>query len=59
VVDGRVESVPVTVGIRGTGLVEVQGALADGDLVISPRPANLADGAHVRPVLSEVEAPQP
>lgn len=53
VVDGHVDSVPIETGIRGTGLVEVRGGIADGDLVISPRPQDLRAGDHVRPVRAD------
>lgn len=38
----------VTVGIRGTRLVEVLSGLADGEQVASPAPTELKDGARVR-----------
>lgn len=48
--DGEVRQVAVEVGIRGTDRVEVKGALAPGDLIVSPPPAGLQDGDNVQPV---------
>lgn len=48
--DGEVRQVAVEVGIRGTDRVEVKGALAPGDLIVSPPQAGLSDGDTVRPV---------
>ncbi|MGE5267620.1 MAG: efflux RND transporter periplasmic adaptor subunit, partial [Deltaproteobacteria bacterium] len=54
--DGTVTRVPVEVTIRGTDRMAVKGALAAGDLVISPVIATLEDGARVRPVRADEEA---
>ncbi len=48
--DSVVRQVAVEVGIRGTDRVEVKGAVAPGDLVLSPPVAGLSDGDKVRPV---------
>ncbi len=48
--DGEVRQIAVEVGIRGTDRVEVKGALAPGDLIVSPPQAGLGDGDNVRPV---------
>ncbi len=50
---GRVTRVPVEVGIRGTDRVEVKGALAAGDLIVSPPVADLEDGDNVRPTRAD------
>lgn len=55
--DGEVERVPVEVGIRGTDRVEVRGAIADGDLVVSPPVAGLETGDGVRPERGDVAGP--
>lgn len=56
VADGTVARIPVEITIRGTDRLAVKGALAAGDLVISPALAHLDDGAHVRPVRADEEA---
>lgn len=49
VIDGaHVRKRDVTVGIRGTRVVEVLSGLADGEHVASPAPTGLKDGARVR-----------
>ena len=45
---GRAIKVPVTVGLRGGGVLEIVQGLREGDLVLQVAPA-LAVGAHVRP----------
>ena len=54
--EGTVAKIPVDVTIRGTDRMAVRGALAPGDLVVSPAVADLEDGAHVRPVRADEEA---
>ena len=46
--NGKLESVPVTVGIRGTRNVEVDGSVSSGDIVLSPGRTDLADGSWVK-----------
>jgi HlyD family secretion protein len=46
--DGRAVQVPVTLGLRGVGSVEVSSGVADGDLVIGPASAAVA-GDRVSP----------
>ena len=48
--DGRVKMRKIEVGIRGTRAVEVVSGLTQGDRVLSPVVAGLADGARVRAV---------
>ncbi|MDX9875302.1 MAG: efflux RND transporter periplasmic adaptor subunit [Spongiibacteraceae bacterium] len=51
VVDGRVEAVPVELGLRGTALSEVRGGLTEGDLVLaSSVPAGERVRVAARPV---------
>lgn len=54
--DGRAVRVPVEIAIRGTDRWAVKGAIAAGDLLISPAPQGIGDGANVRPVRGDVEA---
>ncbi|WP_222564295.1 efflux RND transporter periplasmic adaptor subunit [Novilysobacter antarcticus] len=54
VTDGRVEQVPVTLGLRGITVTEVTGGLAEGDVVLSAPEATLADGDRVRPRLGAI-----
>ena len=55
--EGRVESRPVTLGLRGQGVVEVVTGLRAGELVVAPRPG-LKPGArvHVGPAPKPVHA---
>jgi hypothetical protein len=46
--DGRVQRVPVTVGIRGSRNVEIMGNVPKDTTVLSPARADLADGTRVR-----------
>ena len=46
--DGRVERVPVKVGVRGSRNVEVIGDVSRGMAVLSPARPDLADGTRVR-----------
>lgn len=46
--DGVARRRPVTLGIRGAVEVEVASGLSEGEAVISPAPADLADGDRVR-----------
>lgn len=48
--DGEIRRMPVEVGIRGTDRIEVKGALAPGDLIVSPSVMDLKDGDNVQPV---------
>lgn len=50
VVDGKVKQVPVKLGIRRAGSVEVAEGLRDGDTVVTAGQLKLRDGAAVRPV---------
>jgi hypothetical protein len=45
--DGKVERVPVSVGIRGSRNVEIVGNLSKGTVVLSPGRTDLADGTRV------------
>jgi RND family efflux transporter MFP subunit len=45
----RVERRAVTLGLRGPRMVEILTGLSEGERVAVPYPANLRDGAHVRP----------
>lgn len=53
VVDGRVATVPVTLGLRDGALVEVVQGLAAGDEIVSRAGTFVADGDHVTPVREE------
>lgn len=46
--DGKIERVPVTVGIRGTRNVEVTGSVSRGDIVLSPGRTDLAEGSWIK-----------
>jgi membrane fusion protein (multidrug efflux system) len=50
VVEGKVESVPVRLGVRRAGQVEVVEGLVAGDLVVTAGQMKLRPGAAVRPV---------
>jgi HlyD family secretion protein len=47
--DGRAARRDVTLGIKGEGMVEIAGGLAEGDLVIPPSAGPIAPGKKVRP----------
>lgn len=53
--NGRAAIVPVEIGIRSTGAVEIRSGIAVGDVVVSPYIRDLKDGAMVR--ASEVKRP--
>ena len=58
--NGRIERLPVKVGIRGSRNVEVIGDVSRGMAVLSPARPDLADGTRVRPERSkQVPAPAP
>jgi RND family efflux transporter MFP subunit len=46
--NGKVQQVPITVGIRGSRNVEIVGNVTKGATVLSPARADLADGTRVR-----------
>jgi HlyD family secretion protein len=46
-----VERRPVTLGLRGDGLMEVAGGLAAGEAVVSPAAGWIDPGTRVRPRL--------
>jgi RND family efflux transporter MFP subunit len=56
--DGKIESVPVSVGIKGTRNIEVIGQISRGDVVLSPGRNDLADGSWVK-VTSTTKEPRP
>jgi ribonuclease PH len=47
VVDGKAQGVPVTVGTRGEGWVELVGAIEPGTTVVTSGQRQLADGVAV------------
>lgn len=49
--DGKAIRTPITLGLRGTGSLEVKSGLSEGDLVI-PATEKVAEGARVKPVKS-------
>jgi hypothetical protein len=57
--NGRLERLPVKVGIRGSRNVEVIGDVSRGMAVLSPARPDLADGTRVRPERGkQVPAPE-
>jgi len=45
---GKIQRVPVTIGVRGTSYLEIIGNVSQGTLVLSPARVDLVDGASVR-----------
>jgi RND family efflux transporter MFP subunit len=58
---GKIERVPVTIGVRGTRYLEIIGNVSQGTSVLSPARVDLADGASVRmqnaPAMDALSAP--
>jgi len=54
--NGKIQRVPVTVGIRGSRNIEIAGNVSKDTTVLSPARADLADGTRVR--VENVPAPQ-
>ena len=54
---GKIQRVPVNVGIRGSRNVEVIGNVSKDTTVLSPARADLADGTRVRVAAAPVRAP--
>jgi HlyD family secretion protein len=50
--DGRAHQLPVRLGLRGDGRVEVREGLAPGDVVVPSTLATIAPGERVRPVIA-------
>jgi HlyD family secretion protein len=50
VVDGVVSRVPVTLGIRDGGMVEIVEGISAGDLVVTKAAAFVRDGDRINPV---------
>jgi HlyD family secretion protein len=46
----RAQRQPVTLGLRGEGMVEITSGLRDGEAVVSPEAVKIRPGARVRPV---------
>jgi RND family efflux transporter MFP subunit len=46
--DGKIETIPVRLGIRGSRNVEIIGDVSEGTAVLSPARSDLADGTRVR-----------
>jgi multidrug efflux pump subunit AcrA (membrane-fusion protein) len=57
VADGRLEKVPVTVGIRGTDKAEILSGLGEKDQVAARADGGLVAGARVRAVPMAAAAP--
>ena len=55
---GKVERIPVSVGIRGSRNIEIVGPVSRGAIVLSPGRADLADGSWVK-VISTAPDPTP
>ena len=45
---GRLRATPVTLGIRGTTMIEIKAGLKEGQPIVSPVPATLREGARVK-----------
>jgi HlyD family secretion protein len=50
--DGRAHQLPVRLGLRGDGRVEVREGLAPGDVVVPSTLATIAPGERVRPAIA-------
>lgn len=50
VVDGKVARVPVTLGIRDGGMIQIATGLSEGDLVVAKAAAFVRDGDNINPV---------
>jgi RND family efflux transporter MFP subunit len=59
VLGGRVERVPVSVGIRGSRSVEILGQISNGATVLSPARSDLPDGAWVKVALTVTDKNRP
>jgi len=55
--DGRARLRKVEIGIRGTGFVEIQHGVSEGEWVASPATANIKNGHRVRAIPVETAAP--
>jgi HlyD family secretion protein len=53
--DGVVHRVPVTAGIRDSGLVEIREGLSAGDLLVARAAAFVREGDRINPVVAQVE----
>ena len=53
--EGLVERVPVVIGIRDGGMVEITSGVVPGDLIVTKAAAFVRDGDHINPVLAQVE----
>jgi RND family efflux transporter MFP subunit len=47
---GRLRATPVTLGIRGTTMIEIKAGLEEGQPIVSPVPAALREGARVKAI---------
>jgi RND family efflux transporter MFP subunit len=55
--DGRARRRQIKIGIRGTRNVEVVSGLGEGEAIVSPAPADLAEGSRVRVKRGEAATP--
>ena len=53
--DGLVQRVPVVIGIRDGGMVEITSGVVPGDLIVTKAAAFVRDGDRINPVLAPVE----